>query len=79
MKTKDERRRAINLAVGRIEAQELLKQAEWSDAQLAMVETEELARSAYELSQPLQLDFRSIDSFLAYWRKLRRRSEALCG
>lgn len=48
-----------------------LRQAKWNDESLARIDTEDLAREAYQLSRPLQDEFTSVDTFIAYWGALR--------
>jgi hypothetical protein len=48
-----------------------LQGARWTDAALQLVESEDLAREAYQLSGPLRVEFQSEGNYLAYWRSLR--------
>lgn len=60
---------AVEAAVAGVKA---LKSSEWKDTALHRIPDEAFARLAYELSAPLQAEFKSVDTFLAHWRWLRR-------
>ena len=48
-----------------------LKLHVWSDQQLGLIPTEDLARLAYEQSETLRQEFNRCETFLAYWRSAR--------
>lgn len=51
-----------------------LKASEWKDTSLHRIPDEAFARLAFQLSAPLQAEFKTVDTFLAYWRRLTRRT-----
>lgn len=49
-----------------------MKTKVWDDAELRKIDSEQLARYAYELSDPLKDQYPSIELFLAHWSGQRR-------
>ncbi|OQW65725.1 MAG: hypothetical protein BVN29_08880 [Nitrospira sp. ST-bin5] len=50
-----------------------LKSHAWTDQEIMKIESEDLARLAYETSEMLAMEFQSVGSFLSYWRRERSR------
>lgn len=63
-----DRRRALDAL---LQEKEHLTRKGWSDGELAAITDETLATEAFQLSQPLRVEFSSLGTFLGYWRGTR--------
>lgn len=57
-----------------IEDAQALQGLAWTDAQLARIPSEDLAKLAFQISQPLRREFPTEAGFLAYWRAQHKQS-----
>lgn len=56
-----------------IDGKARLKSHAWTDQEITRIESEDLARLAYEVSETLQAEFQSGGAFISYWRRERSR------
>lgn len=67
-----ERNKTMHMLNELITERKLFQTKVWTDHELRLIPSEDLAKTAYDLCRALQVEFPSVGNFLSYWRGLTR-------